>query len=119
MTTNPTTPSTPNIPAIAAAIAARLGLNPAEEAAIAAAFATRGRHAGTLLAKCPADTGPRAQPLAAAAWRGMQPNPWKVSPWSLLMQGPEASALYEKLARHTWPVRLDRDAAALAAMGVW
>ena len=115
---NMTTKNPVNI-TIAAAIAAACNLSPDERDAVARAIASRGKHAGRLLARCPADWGPRRDPLAAAAWLGLQPNPWRIFVGRVILQTEEQTLLFSKLAGRPWPVQLDRDAAALSAAGVW
>jgi hypothetical protein len=96
-------------------------LDPAEQSAVLRALAGQGRFRGRLLAKCPPSTGAAADPLAAAAWLGLQPNPYKISVWRYLIASTAAKALTDKLARapRGWPVWLDRDADALCKLGVW
>ena len=86
------------------------------------AVATRGKHKGMLLAKCPA-----SNTLAAAAWQAaqMHANPYKVSIGAVLFFSEEQRAIYHELTgifetlckgrRLAW----DRDREALQALGAW
>jgi hypothetical protein len=101
---------------IVKAIAARAELNDSEIEAVWRALTSNGRHTGRLLAKAPSR---HIDALANAAWNGLQPNPWKVQPTTLLFADGLAKDLLLKLAKHAWPAYLDRDAAALKALNVW
>ena len=101
---------------VADAIAARASLTPDEREAVLRALSKAGPNTGRLLKNPP--TGYR-DPLAQAAWNGIQPNPYKVQTSSILFaQGPE-EVLLKKLLAKSWPVWLDADAAALVDLGVW
>ncbi len=98
------------------AIAARAGLNPTEREAVLRALSKAGPNTGRLLKKAPSGY---EDPLAQAAWNGIQPNPYKVQTSSILFtQGPE-EVLLKKLLAKSWPVWLDADASALVDLGVW
>ena len=101
---------------IVKAIADRAGLTDSEIEAVWRALATNGKHAGRLLAKPPVIS---VDPLANAAWNGLQPNPWKVQPTAVLFTNGNAQDLLNKLVKHAWPAFFDRDAAALKALNVW
>lgn len=102
---------------VALNVACIAALDDTEKAAVVRALASTGKHRGQLLSKPP---GRDADPLAYAAWQGLQPNPWKISMLArFLPPSPEAAALLDKLSKHHWPVWLDRDAKALASMGVF
>lgn len=101
---------------IVKAIADRAGLTDSEIEAVWRALASNGKHAGRLLAKPPVIS---VDPLANAAWNGLQPNPWKVQPTAILFANGNAQDLLNKLVKHAWPAFLDRDAAALKALNVW
>ena len=106
---------------LAAVLRLQPDLDAAEQRAVLGALAGQGRFRGQLLAKCPPVTGPRRNVLAAAAWVGLPPNPWKVPAWSALLLRTEAPAarLLARLLPHRWPAWLDRDAHALQRVGVW
>jgi hypothetical protein len=101
---------------IVKAIAQRAQLTDSEIEAVWRSLASNGKHAGRLLSKPPVLS---VDPLANAAWNGLQPNPWKVQPTAVLFANGNAKDLLNKLAEHAWPAFLDRDAAALKALNVW
>lgn len=85
--------------------------------ALKAAVATRGKHKGQLLAKCPP-----SNTLAAAAWQGavMAINPYKVSIGAVLFMSSEQKAIFHEVeAALKGCIHLDRDRSALQALGVW
>src|SRR5262245_64775576 len=76
-------------------------LSATARAALSRAYASRGQHKGQLLARCPASYGPKADPLAAAAWQGamMACNPHRVSIAAHIFMSLEQKALaYEVTA---------------------
>jgi hypothetical protein len=99
----------PDLGAIVRAIAQAIPLEPAEEAAVRAALSPV---TGRLRSR-------RPQGMAGAAWSGMQPNPWKVSPWSFMTAAEPERQLTLKLSKYTWPACLDTDAHKLQLAGVW
>ena len=101
---------------IVKAIADRAGLNDSETDAVWRALTSKGRNAGRLLSKPPSR---QVDELANAAWNGLQPNPWKVQPTTLLFADGAGQDLLNKLVKHAWPSYLDRDAATLKALNVW
>jgi hypothetical protein len=101
---------------IVKAIAERAQLTDSEIEAVWRSLASNGKHAGRLLSKPPVFS---VDPLANAAWNGLQPNPWKIQPTAILFANGNAKDLLNKLAKHAWPAFLDRDAAALKALNVW
>ena len=60
--------------------------------ALSAAYATRGKNRGQLLARCP-----RSETLAAAAWQGAMfaCNPYQVSIGAVPIHDPRATSDYE------------------------
>ena len=90
--------------------------------ALAACYATRGRHKGQLLAKCP-----RSDTLAAAAWQGAMIvcNPYKASIAACLFMNEEQRAIREEVYQHFNALPHDhmilaqRDREALETLGVW
>jgi hypothetical protein len=90
--------------------------------ALDACYATRGKHKGHLLAKCPP-----SQTLAAAAWQGamLVCNPYKASIAALMFMSAEQRAIFEEVKAYfdaipVWQrIKADRDRAALERLGVW
>ena len=90
--------------------------------ALAKAYATRGKHKGQLLAKCPP-----SGTLAAAAWQGAMRavNPFKVSISAMLFMTDEQRAICDEIATHfdrlphAYKILAQRDRAALESLGVW
>ena len=90
--------------------------------ALAACYATRGKHKGQLLAKCP-----RSDTLEAAAWQGamISCNPYKVGIATLMFMSPEQRAVFEEVKTYfdalsrDRRVAADRDRLALERLGVW
>lgn len=85
-------------------------------------IATRGPHKGMLLAKCP-----KSDTLAAAAWQGvmMSANPYKASILAQILFtdeqrtiANECMAAFDALPKSA-RVAVQRDAAALTALGVF
>jgi hypothetical protein len=98
----------------------KVTLSDAAMSALAACYATRGKHKGKLLAKCPP-----SQTLAAAAWQGatLSCNPYKASIASMLFMTPEQRAIRDEVLAYFDDVKArrldDRDRAALERLGVW
>ena len=65
--------------------------------ALTLCYATRGKHRGQLLAKCP-----RSDTLAAAAWQGamLVCNPYKASIASMLFMNAEQRAIRDEVLAH-------------------
>jgi len=90
--------------------------------ALAQAYATRGKHRGQLLARCP-----KRGTAAAAAWQGamMSCNPYKTSVAAVLFMTAEQRAIWtEVLAHfdalpHEYRIMAQRDREALERLGVW
>lgn len=90
--------------------------------ALAKCYATRGKHKGQLLARCPA-----SNTLAAAAWQGamLSCNPFKASIAARLFFSPEQRAIADEVTAYFDAVSSDkraqaqRDRATLSALGVW
>ena len=88
-----------------------------QQAAVLRAFSSRGPKKGYLKATCPS---PFDDPLAAAAWQGLQPNHHKLKVSTILMlRDPSAKELAMKLTDLRLPGWLDYDRHALTEMGVW
>ena len=90
--------------------------------ALKSCIATRGKHRGQLLAKCPP-----SHTLAAAAWQGamLSVNPYKASIASALFMNAEQRAIRDEVLAHfdnlpkDHAAMADRDREALEAWGVW
>jgi hypothetical protein len=74
---------------------------------------------GQLKAKAPSAFGDADERLAAAAWHGLQPNAFKVGVVSVLALRGESQDLFNRLSKVRWPAALDKDKAALLALGAW
>jgi hypothetical protein len=99
----------PDLERILDAIATDVGtLDDTERQACRAALSST---TGRLKAKAP------SEPMAKAAWNGLQPNAWKVQFSCVWLDG-AAKALLLKLSEHAWPAILDRDLHTLRLMGV-
>ncbi len=90
--------------------------------ALTLCYATRGKHRGQLLAKCP-----RSDTLAAAAWQGamLVCNPFKASIGAMLFMNAEQRAInaeimehFERLPREHM-IMAQRDRETLENLGVW
>lgn len=114
-----TNTTTPDPAATAAAVARIAGLTPDEQAAVERVICTRGKNRGRLLRSCPPGWGDKADPLAAGAWTGLQPNHYRIGAFRLVLLPREAQALAVKLATYQWPSWLDASRAKLEAAGVW
>jgi hypothetical protein len=90
--------------------------------ALAQAYATRGKHRGQLLAKCP-----RSNTLAAAAWQGamLSVNPYRASIGAMLFMTPEQRAVRDEILAHfdslphEYKILAERNREALERLGVW
>ncbi len=90
--------------------------------ALKACIATRGKHKGQLLARCP-----DSRTLAAAAWQGamLSVNPFKASIASALFMSSEQRAIRDEVLAHfdavpkDHRIMADRDREALENLGVW
>ncbi len=90
--------------------------------ALAQAYATRGKHRGQLLAKCP-----RSHTLAAAAWQGAMliVNPYRASIGAMLFMSAEQRAVRDEVMAHfealprDYQILAQRDREALERLGVW
>jgi hypothetical protein len=103
-----------DIPAIVAAINNTVPLSDREKAAVVTALNSR---TGQLKAKSPSAFD--GDGLACAAWQGLQPNAFKVSVGACLFLHGESRDLFERLSKVRWPAALDKDKAALVALGAW
>lgn len=90
--------------------------------ALRACYATRGKHRGQLLARCP-----RSDTLAAAAWQGamLVCNPYRASIGAMLFMSPKQKAVRDEVLAHfeslprDYMILAQRDREALEALGVW
>jgi hypothetical protein len=90
--------------------------------ALAACYATRGKHRGQLLARCP-----RSDTLAAAAWQAamLVCNPYKASIGAMLFMSAEQKAVREEVLAHfeampkDYLIMAERNREALESIGVW
>ena len=90
--------------------------------ALSAAYATKGKHRGQLLARCP-----RSETLAAAAWQGAMIvcNPYRVGVATIMFLSPEQRAVYDEVREHfdALPhdhlIMAERNREALESLGVW
>jgi hypothetical protein len=97
-------------------------LSPAAKAALAKAYATRGKHRGQLLAKCP-----RSNTLEAAAWQGamLVVNPYRASIGAMLFMNAEQKAVRDEIVAHfeslprEYQIMAQRDRETLESLGVW
>lgn len=97
-------------------------LSPISREALRGAYASRGKHRGQLLAKCPPSGS-----LAAAAWQGamLVCNPFKASIGSLLFMSEEQRSVRDEIIAHFEALPKDhlilaqRDREALERLGVW
>jgi len=97
-------------------------LSDTARAALAGAYATRGKNRGQLLANCP-----RSETLSAAAWQGamLSVNPFKASIGSMLFMSSEQRAIRDEIFAHfetlphAYRIMAQRDREALERLGVW
>ena len=90
--------------------------------ALAACYATRGKHKGQLLARCPP-----SRTLAAAAWQGamLSVNPFQASIGAMLFMSAEQREVRDEVLAHfdampkAYRIMAQRDREALEALGVW
>jgi hypothetical protein len=90
--------------------------------ALSDAYATRGKHRGQLLARCP-----RSDTLAAAAWQGamLSVNPYRASIGAMLFMTAEQRAIRDEVLAHFdalpehYRVMAERNREVLDALGVW
>ncbi len=90
--------------------------------ALKACIATRGKHKGQLLARCP-----DSRTLAAAAWQGamLSVNPFKASIAASLFMSEAQRAVRNEVLAHfdatprDHAIMADRDREALESLGVW
>jgi hypothetical protein len=90
--------------------------------ALRGAYATRGKHKGQLLARCP-----RSSTLAAAAWQGamLVCNPYQASIGAMLFMTDEQRAVRDEIVAHfealprEYLIMAQRDREALESLGVW
>jgi len=90
--------------------------------ALSLAYATRGKHRGQLLAKCP-----RSDTLAAAAWQGamLSCNPYKASIAAQMFFSEEQRSIAKEITTHfdalphAYKIMAQRDRYALENLGVW
>jgi hypothetical protein len=92
------------------------------KSALSAAYATRGKHRGQLLAKCPLSST-----NAAAAWQGamMCCNPYKVGICAIMFMSAEQREIFNEVKAHfdalprEHMIMAQRDREALESLGVW
>lgn len=90
--------------------------------ALAQCYATRGKHKGQLLARCP-----RSNTLAAAAWQGamLSCNPFRASVGACLFMTAEQRAVRDEVLAHfdampkAYRIMAERNREALETLGVW
>ena len=90
--------------------------------ALAEAYATRGKHRGQLLAKCPP-----SETLAAAAWQGamLVVNPYKCGIGTMLFMSAEQKVVRDEITAHfealprEYQIMAQRDRETLERLGVW
>ncbi len=86
------------------------------------AYASKGKHRGQLLKRCPP-----SQTLAAAAWQGAMIvcNPYQVSIGTIMFMSPVQRELFEEVKAHfeslprEYQIMAQRDRDALERLGVW
>lgn len=99
-----------------------MSLSPEAKAALTACYATRGKHKGQLLARCP-----KSSTLAAAAWQGamLACNPFKASVAASLFMSDQQREIRDEVLQHfcslppAYLIMAQRDREALEALGVW
>jgi hypothetical protein len=99
-----------------------MSLSDTAKSALAGAYASRGKHRGQLLARCP-----KSHTLAAAAWQGamLVVNPYQVSIGAVLFMTAEQRAIFEEVRAHfetlprEYQILAQRDREALERLGVW
>ena len=97
-------------------------LSDTARAALAGAYATRGKNRGQLLANCP-----RSETLAAAAWQGamLSVNPFKASIGAMLFMSEAQRAVRDEVLKHfdalphEYRIMAQRDRESLERLGVW
>ena len=90
--------------------------------ALAQAYASKGKHRGQLLKRCP-----KSNTLAAAAWQGamLACNPYQVSIGAMLFMSAEQKAVREEITAHfeslprEYRIMAQRDREALERLGAW
>lgn len=90
--------------------------------ALAQCYATRGKHRGQLLAKCP-----HSSTLAAAAWQGamLVVNPYRASIGAMLFMSAEQREVRDEIVAHfeslprEYQIMAERNREALENLGVW
>lgn len=111
--------------AIVSALSERLSTHPTQplfltedqKSAMVRAFSSRGKRKGYLLGRAPSAD---ADPLAFAAWQGMQPNPYKIGiGGAILLRDATAREFMTTLARYRFPGCLDYDRDRLEMLGAW
>ena len=97
-------------------------LSPIAKLSLSQAYATRGKHRGQLLKRCP-----RSETFAAAAWQGamLVCNPYQVSIGAMLFFNDAQRAIFEEVKNHfealplQYRIMAQRDREALEGLGVW
>jgi hypothetical protein len=97
-------------------------LSDTAKTALSQCYATRGKHKGQLLSRCP-----DSRSLAAAAWQGamLVCNPYRASIGALLFMSAEQRAVRDEIVAHfdalpkAYLVMAERNREALESLGVW
>jgi hypothetical protein len=97
-------------------------LSETAKTALAQCYATRGKHKGQLLSRCPP-----SQTLAAAAWQGamLVCNPYRCSIGACLFMTAEQRAVRDEIIAHfeslpkAYLIMAERNREALEELGVW
>jgi len=85
--------------------------------AIKRAISSKGKNKNRLLKKCPSVL---KDPMAFAAWQGIQPNAYKLSiAGQIMLQDQKAIVLRNKLVKIAFPSYLDIDKDNLTKLGAW
>jgi hypothetical protein len=90
--------------------------------ALAKAYATRGKHRGQLLARCP-----RSNTLEAAAWQAAMAvcNPYKMGIGTIMFFTADQREIYQEVLAHfeslprEYMLMAERNREALERLGVW
>lgn len=99
-----------------------MALSETARGALRLAYASKGKHRGQLLAKCP-----RSDSLAAAAWQGamLVCNPYKASVGAMLFMTNEQKLIRDEIIEHfdklprEYKIMAQRDREALERLGVF
>lgn len=97
-------------------------LSDTAKTALTQCYATRGKHRGQLLARCP-----RSETLAAAAWQGamLVVNPYRASIGAMLFMSAEQRVIRDEIIAHfeslprEYLIMAERNRETLERLGVW